>query len=301
MSKRIITFAVVGIFVYASLAHAQMTSTNYEIRWDSVNTGGSDSASSGSYLLRDTSESTLAGTSTSTSYQLDQGYRAGVDDQIITFEVKTQSTSSSRSATALSGLTVTASTGGISVNDFIAVVQDAGASQVAAIGRVASIGAGTLTVDAWKNAGSVPTIDGTGDYVYPLTSTSVAFGDLSSSGVSTSIIAFDVTAANDNGYVVQILEDGNLRSGSNEIDDVSDGSVTTGSEEYGGRSSDTSLASSTFDTLDTAITTSFAQVATESSAQFESRNFVTLKVGVSSSTTTGSYSQILSVVASGNF
>ena len=301
MWSRIFTFAVVGFFVCAPLVQAAMTSTNFEIRWDTIRTGGSDTASSGSYLLRDTAESTVSGSSSSSTYQLTEGYRAGIDDQIITFEVKTQNTSSGRAATALSGLTVTASTSGLSVDDLIAVVQDLGSSQISAIGRIASLGAGTITVDVWKNGGTVPTVDGTNDYVYPLTSTSIAFGTLATSSVSTAIAAFEVTAANDNGYVVQIVEDGNLRSGSNDVSDVADGSVTSGSEEYGARSSDTSISSSTFDTDDTAITTTFTDVATESAAIFESRNFVTIKVAIDGTTSASAYSHIVSLVASGNF
>jgi len=163
MWSRIFTFAVVGFFVCAPLVQAAMTSTNFEIRWDTISTGGSDTASSGSYLLRDTAESTVSGSSSSSTYQLTEGYRAGIDDQIITFEVKTQNTSSGRAATALSGLTVTASTSGLSVDDLIAVVQDLGSSQISAIGRIASLGAGTITVDVWKNGGTVPTVDGTND------------------------------------------------------------------------------------------------------------------------------------------
>lgn len=301
MTKAVIAFALVGFFIWSNFAFAQMSSTNYRIRWDSISVGGSDSASSTSYLLRDTTESTTAGSSTSTSYQLEQGYRAGVDDQIITFEVFSQTTSSGRSATALSGNTVTASTSGISVNDLIALVQDVGASQVAAIGRVSSIGSGTITVDTWMNGGTAPVIDGSNDSVYPLTSTSVSFGTLAMTSLATSLIGFEVSSANDNGYVVQISEDGNLRTTSNAIDDVADGSVSVGVEEYGARSSDTSLASSTFDTADTAFTTSFQDVATTSSASFESRNFVTLKVGISTLTSGGSYSQTISLIASGNF
>lgn len=301
MRSRIITFALVGFFVSAPIAEAAMASTNYEIRWDTLSTGGSDTSASASYLLRDTVETTVAGSAASSSYQLLQGYRAGIDDQLITFEVLAQDTTSRRAATALSGLTVTASTSGISVNDLIVVVQDIGSSQVAAIGRVASIGSGTLTVDAWKNGGTQPAIDGTNDYVYPLTATSIALGELSTSSVVTGIIAFEVTAANDNGYVVQLVEDANPRSGSADIDDVADGSVTAGSEEYGARASDTSIANSTFDTVDTAITTSFQDVATESLASFESRNFVTLKAAINNSTASASYAQTLSFIASGNF
>jgi len=301
MLNRSITFAFVGFFISAHFAQAAMSSTNFEIRWDTVNTGGSDTSSSASYQLRDSVESSVAGSSTSSSYQLQQGYRLAVDDQIITFEVKAQDTGNARAATALSGLTVTAGTTGISVDSLIAVVQDVGSSQVAAIGRVSSLGAGTITVDTWKSGGTTPTIDGVNDYVYPLSSTSIAFGELSVTALKTSIIAFEVSASSDSGYVVQVFEDGNLRVGAESIDDVSDGSVTIGSEEYGARSSDNTISSSTFDTADTAITTTSTDVATESASVYESRNFLTLKAAISSSTSASDYSQTLVLIASGNF
>ncbi|PJE76417.1 hypothetical protein COV05_04665 [Candidatus Uhrbacteria bacterium CG10_big_fil_rev_8_21_14_0_10_48_16] len=299
MKQQIFTFAVVGFFVWASFAQAEMTSGNYIIRWDTVSTGGSDTASSATYLLHDTAESTTAGSSTSSSYELAQGYR--VDTQLLTFEVVAEDTSTGRSATSLSGTTVTADPTGLVVNDLIALVQDEGASEVSAIGRIVSIGAGTITVDVWKNAGSSPVIDGTNDKVYRLSGTSVVFGTLSTSSVSTAIIAFEVTAVNDNGYVVQMYEDGNLRAGSSEIPDVTDGSVSAGSQEYGARSSDTTISTSTFDTADTGITTTFQDVASESTASFESRNFVTLKTSISSATTAGGYAHTISVIASANF
>lgn len=300
MLIRSITFALVGFFVSVPIVQA-MTSTNFEIRWDTVSTGGSDTGSSVSYGLRDTVESALAGTSTSTSFTLQQGYRNGVDDQIISFEVYGQNTALGREATALTGTTVTASTSSISIGELIVVVQNLGASQIVAIGRVISLGSGTITVDAWKNGGTQPTVDGTNDYVYPITSSSIALETLSTTSVTTSIVGFEVTAANENGYVVQVLENGNLLSGTDDVDDVSDGSVSVGSEEYGARSSDTTLSNSTFDTADSAITSTGADVATEPAAIYDSYNFLILKVGISSSTVAGSYTQILSVIVSGNF
>ncbi len=298
---KIYTFAFVGIFVWASFAQAQMSSTNYQIRWDTISTGGSDSATSTSYDLRDTMEIGVSGTGTSTSYQLDQGYRTGVFDQVITFDVFAQDVSSVLVATALSGTTITSDTTGISVNDYIVVIQDLGTSNIAAIGKVSSLGAGTITVDEFKNGGTIPTIDGTNDYVYLLSGSTIAFGDFSSSSIASAVIGWEVTVDNENGYVVQVVEDGEFRSGSDDIDDVADGTVTNGSEEYGARSSDTTIAGSTFDTADTGITSSFQNIATESTFAFNSRNFLTLKTSISSSSNAGSYAHSVSVIASGNF
>jgi len=301
MNYRAFGLILVGIFVFSNSALAAMSSTNYQILWDSVDSGGSDTSSSASYILRDSVGNPAAGSSSSTSYSDQAGYRAGIFDQFLSFDLFTQSNGTQQSATLVAGTTVTTTTSGFSTGDYIALVQDLGASQVTAIGKITSIGAGTITVDAWKNNGTAPTIDGTNDYVYKLTGTSAAFGTFSTSSVSTSVVGFEVTIDDDSGYTVQILEDGELRSGSDTIDEVADGSVTTGSEEYGARSSDTSLTGSTFDTADTAITLSFQDIANESTLQFNSRNFLTLKTAISSSTPSGSYAQVLTFIASGNF
>jgi hypothetical protein len=301
MSKTVFTFAIVGFFLCAQFAQAEMTSTNFKIRWDAVSTGGSDTSSSASYQLRDSVDGSAADKIQSTNYQVDSGYRAGIYDQILTFDVQAQNMASGRAASAVSGTTVTASESGLSVGDMIALIQDQGGSQVVAIGRVNTLGSGSFSVDFWTNNGTAPTIDGTNDYVYPISGTSIAMGDLATGSVSTAVISMEVTIENDNGYVVQIMEDGELRDGVNDISDVADGTVSAGSEEYGARSSDTSISGSTFDTADSAITTTFQDVATVSSAAFESRNFLILKAGIDGSTTAGSYAHTLSIVASGTF
>lgn len=297
-----IAFALVWLFVYGSVASAEMSSSSFLIRWDSVNTGGSDTGSSSSYQLRDTVESVVAGRTSSSSYNLDQGYRGGVFDQVLSFDVRAQNFSNVVSATALSSLTVTVSSvSGISVNDYIAIIQDRGVSQVSAIGKVTSIGSSSLTVDSLTNGGTAPTVDGTNDYVYVLSGATVSYGTLSDSSVSTAIVSFEVSADSASGYVVQINDDGNLRSGSNDIDDVTDGAVAEGSEEFGARSSDTTLASSTFDTADSAMTTSRQDVVTRSSVSMADRSFVTFRASISTSTTAGSYGSVISFIASGNF
>jgi len=301
MRRTVLVWLCVGVFSYAPLAYAEMSSSNFIIRWDSLNSGGSDSSSSASFNVRDTVGESGGGNSDSTSFQIHSGYRQGVNDQVITFDVFAQTNASSRAATASSGTTITCSTAGLAVGDFIALIQDEGASQVSAIGRIISIGGGTITVDELKDGGTAPTIDGTNDFVVKLGSSAAALSTLSSSAVSTAIVGMDVTAEVDGGYTVQIEDDGNLRDGANDINDVADGAVTAGSEEYGGLSSDTSLAGSTFDTQDTAFTQSFQEIATRSGASFESRDFVTLKASISPSTPNGSYAHVLSVIVSGNY
>ncbi|NQV89023.1 MAG: hypothetical protein HQ488_01750 [Parcubacteria group bacterium] len=301
MILRLFTFALVGFFVCTGFVQAEMTSTNYEIRWDTFSTGGSDTSSSSTYLLRDSVDGSGAARSSSSSYTLSHGYREGVNDQVITFDVQVQDRSDERSVSTLSGTTITTSVSGISVSDYVVLVQDKGAAQIAAVGKVISIGASSIVVDSLTNGGIAPTIDGSNDYLYQMDASAIALGTLSSSTFSTGIISMEVSATNDNGYVVQMFEDGDMRAGSNTITDVSDGAVTLGATEYGARSSDVSLASTTFDTVDSAITTTYQDVVTESSASFTSRNFITVKASIAAGAASGSYAQTLSFIASGNF
>jgi hypothetical protein len=291
---------IVGFFGTAMRAAAQMSSTNYEIRWDTVGAGGDNVSSSPSYILRDTVGNAGVGDGSSASYGLRAGYRQGVYDSFIEFSLFSQA-SAVVSATALVGTTVTCTTGSFSVGDMVAVVQDRGVSQVSAIGQIASIGAGSVTLDALRDGGIAPVIDGSSDYVYLLDGTSADFGTLTESTVRTAVVGMEVSTDADAGYVVQIVSDGSLRNGSETIDAVADGSVTAGSEEYGARSSDTSLAGSTFDSSDTAITTTFQDIADRASAAHKDRNFLTLKASIDGETAPGSYGQRLTLVVSGNY
>lgn len=303
MSKLVAAFVLVGFFIYTNPVTAEMTSTNYQIRWDSLTEGGSDTSTSETYGVHDSIGGNALGDSTSETYQTSGGYRAGIFDQILTFDVLLQNSSDSRAVTARSGTTVSiANTTGLSVGGYIALVQDNGASQVSAIGKISSISSGvSLVVDAWTDNGTTPTIDGTNDLLFPLNGSTIALGELSSTSVATALIGYEVTADLESGYSVQVLTSGGFSNGSHSITSVSDGSVTTGSEEYGARSSDTSIATSTFDTQDTALTTSFQDIATEVDAKYDNRHFLTLKAAASSGTASGNYSQSISLIASGNF
>jgi hypothetical protein len=302
MWRQLTTFALVGIFVYAQIAHAAMSSTNYEIRWDAISTGGSDTSNSSSYILRDTAGGSAGSSGSSTSYQLTDGYRAGVFDQILTFDHYIQNRDSQVVASALSGTTVTVtSSSGYSVNDYVVLIQNTGTDQVTAFGRISSIGGSTITLDRLTTAGTTPTIDGVNDFLYPMNASSIAFSTLSNSGLTSIIVSFETTIDNDSGYSIQILEDGQLRVNEQTIDDVTDGSVTIGSEEYGGRSSDSTVANSTFDTQDTAISSIAQEIVTNSTFVFDERSYLTLKTAISSSTQPGNYSQTLTFIVSGNF
>lgn len=295
--------AMLIIWLTSATFHAEssMSSDNFQIQWDSIGPGGEDTSSSATYKVRD-SLGMVQGVSTSTSYREDTGFRAGVYDPTVSFQVFSQNYSSQVAATGLTGTVVTVtSVAGYSVGDFITVIQDQGASQIAAIGRVTVVGGSTLTVDELKDGGTAPVIDGSNDLVYKLSGSSLPFGTFSTSVVNTGVVGWDAAADVSNGYSIYVFEDQNLTSGADTIPDVGDGAVTQGVNEYGARSSDTSLASSTFDTADSAIAGSLQQVASRSDNSLKARDFLTLKVGIDSTQPNGTYTQTLTFVFVGNY
>ncbi|OGH64537.1 MAG: hypothetical protein A3J66_01585 [Candidatus Magasanikbacteria bacterium RIFCSPHIGHO2_02_FULL_47_14] len=70
-----------------------------------------------------------------------------------------------------------------------------------------------------------------------VSTTSVALGQLSTAAVTTGSLVVTVSTDSTTGYTVTVVEDGNLRKGNggdvDNIDDVADGAVTAGVEEYG--------------------------------------------------------------------
>lgn len=303
MRSRIPLLILLMFLVGAENVFSAMTSTNYQIQWDTMSSGGSDSASSSSYQLRDTIGETTIDRSTSTNYDLRAGYRAGVDDQPFSFSLLLQNRNTQVAATTLSGTTATVNTtSGYSVGNYVLLVENEGASQVTSFGKITSISGSNVTVDSWRTLGTQGTLDGNSDYLYLMTTgVSPGFGTLSSSSVATYAFGWELTNMSSNGHTVSIFDSGDFRTSYSEIADVADGSVTAGSDEYGARSSDTTLAGSTFDTQDTAMTTTPQPVGTESSDVYLNRQFVLLKVAISSSATSGTYSTLTTIIATGSF
>jgi len=288
-----------------SVSFAQMTSSNFRIDWDNLSQGGGDTGSSSNYELRDSVGGQALGRITSTSYDVRGGYRGGIYDQTVAFEVLLQDATSQVGASALSGSTVTVSDAtGFSVGDYVAVVQDEGASQVSAMGKISSVSGSDLVLDWLAEGDTSVSVDGTSDYVYALDGTSLSLGSLSSSAVATSIVGWEASTDVPDGYSVYVEENRGLAHSndlSNTITDVSDGTVSAGSEEYGARSSDSSIASTTFDTADTAITTTAQIAADRSAVALRSRDFLTLKAAIAAGTDDGSYSHTISVIYVGDF
>ena len=303
-----LTLAFILVFNARSV-FAQMTSSNYQILWDELSAGGGESTS-GSYIQRGSVGNGSGGNSTSANYSLSPGFRGGVFDPAVAFIPYIEDRTTQVAATNFTGdvLPPAASvevttTSGFAVGDVVLVVGNEGASQTTFMGRLSAILSIPPTlVFATDYVGDFPTVDGTNDFVYRMSPTAtINFGTLSTSSVATHTIGWMATADVTQGYATYLFSDGSLHSGSNVIADVVDGTVSAGSNEYGGRSSDSTLSTSTFDTADTAISTEPALIGSVSTNVFSSLGFVTLKIAVDGTQPTGSYSQTLTTIFVGDY
>ncbi len=283
---------------------AAMSSSNYEIKWDSVSVGGDDISASATYQLRDSIGDQSAGDNSSATYQNTSGYRQGIFDQIATFELFIQYRNSQVAATVLSGDVVSVtSIVGYSVGDMIIVVQNDGDSQTSALGRIESILGTDITLDFLTDSGSVPSVDGSNDYVYKMSGGSLSFGSLTSNDIVTGVIGWEVNADISDGYHVYVYQDHDLRLESDIteiIDGVTDGDVSSGVE-YGARSSDSSLSLSTFDSEDTAFADELQEVGSKDDNSFTSRDYLTSRINVNSLVEDGTYSHTLTFVYVGDY
>src|SRR3989338_11430835 len=126
-------------------------------------------------------------------------------------------------------------------------------------------------------------------------SISLSLGGSPLTTVASDSLALTVTTDSITGYASSISESGNLASGSNDINDAGDGSVTAGSEEYGITTSgtDAQLAS------DTAISGSVS-VASSNIPVSDRATTVTFRAAVAQSTKSGNYSHTVTFTVTAN-
>ena len=169
------------------------------------------------------------------------------------------------------------------------------------MGQISGISGANITIRS-SYSGTTPTIDGSNDMAYRMSQVATnALGTLATSVVTTQIIGWVASADVSQGFGVYAFIDGALRAGSDTLAAVTDGAVTAGDSEYGARSSDATLATSTFDTQDTAFSTTPALVGSTSASSFSNSGFLTLKAAISSSQAGGSYVQTLTTVFVGDY
>lgn len=146
------------------------------------------------------------------------------------------------------------------------------------------------------------------EIVFTISSNTVNLGALNSASVTTGSHTIEIDTNAAGGYQVTVLEDGNLRTGGGEdINDVVGGTVDAGSEEYGLATSksgqditqDTSCGP---DPDNASAITGTAQSVASSTLPIDN-DVTTLCYAASISGTTipGSYSHILTYIATGTF
>ena len=127
---------------------------------------------------------------------------------------------------------------------------------------------------------------------------SIAFGTITSGATASGTTTITTTENATNGYVTTVVGDGHFRNaGGSFIGDVSDGAVTTGTNEYGIGLTGTDRSFSD----DESVTTTPRTVATNAGAVTGSAVVVTFKVAPGSTSAAGSYSQIATFITSGSF
>lgn len=307
MTKRGKIALVAGILYCLSggLVRA-MTSTNFTINWDSINSGGTDNSSSTNFGLRDTLGEQATSFSSSTNFQISAGYRTGdADNTTLSFSIGTQENSTETAYSAFASSTANtvtvSSASGYSVGNLIGVIENKGLSQIVAIGRITSIAGTVLTVDRWDGSPSSLSASPSGgdDFVYRLGGYAIDFGTMSSSVPKTSLTGTRISTSATNGYTVYVNSDGNLRYGSSSfIANVSDGTVSSGSEEYGWRVFGSSATNTGSDVSFATTTTAIQQSA---GATNDERVGLVYKISITNATPAGNFSQSIFYTVTANF
>jgi hypothetical protein len=133
--------------------------------------------------------------------------------------------------------------------------------------------------------------------------TTIDLGTLSTASVSEADQTYTFNSNNTTGVTVQIATDGNLEDGSNDVDYVSDGTVTAGSEEYGVMLDNTTpglVIDSDYAPGDNDIIQSANNIATSSSTVSSATFDINYRASISGSTVAGDYEQVVTVTVATN-
>ncbi|MBD3252017.1 hypothetical protein GF380_06250 [Candidatus Uhrbacteria bacterium] len=282
-----------------------MSSTNYAIEWDSINSGGEDSSSSTNYQLRDTVGEHGTGISSSENYTLGAGYRQGdSQDPFLSIAIGTQENSVQTTWTNFSNSTssvTVASAGSFSTSDYIGVIENRGFGQLVAVGKISGINGNVISVDDWEGepASLSAVASGGDDYVYRMNGNAAQLGVQTVSTESTSMTLTDIATNANNGYTVSVQGDTDLSYSSVSITNVSDGTVSVDAEEYGIETVGT-LGVGTGSDLDIPTSTT-RTIQNSSTYASEDRVAVIYKLSVDAVTPAGDYTQTVLYRVTGNF
>lgn len=294
-----------ALVISTPIAVFGMSSTNYQINWDSINFGGLDVSTSTNYNLRDTIGEHGTGYSDSENYKLKAGYRSGETlEPYLSIDIGTQedniftSWSSFSSSTRIVNVNSTSS---FAIDDYIGVVENEGFAQLVAIGKITNISGNVITVDNWEGEPeSISTSpSGTDDFVYRMNGNQATLGLQTIISESTSLTLTNIASNANNGYNVTIKGVDKLKSGSAIIKDVTDGTVSADSEEYGIEAvGSLAVGGGTDVDIPTSSQRSIQQSATYAD---NDRIGVIYKLSIGPLTPTGNFEQIVEYRVTGNF
>lgn len=128
-----------------------------------------------------------------------------------------------------------------------------------------------------------------------LSSAAIDFGQLTTTSVSTATTTVTVSTDSETGYTLSMSEDGNLRSGSNDIDDVSDGLIVAGEEEYGFILTGSDAVTTTLQALSGSV-----GIASATGTVNQHQVSVQFLASISSTTVQGTYSHIVQFTSTVN-
>ncbi len=303
--------AYLGVFLLIAFSitngvSAAMNSTNYQINFDSINSGGTDFSSSTNYQMSDSLGEQGTGYTSSTNYLLHAGYRQSDEtSEIPTLEfilgAQENNTATAYTAISIAGKTVTvANTTYFVTGTRIGVVENQGLAENFVVGRVTDVNGLILTVDKWEgmtgSIGAVPA--GGNDFVYRTEGHTIALGTLDTLGAA-GIVHTEVSTNAANGYTLQIQADGYLEAdATHHIQDVSDGTVTAGSNEYGARVYGTTATSTG---SDFAVTTSYRDIQKSITTANADRVGMIYKASIDYTIAAGNYQQSVRYLLTANY
>ncbi len=306
MSRIFVICSLICSFFLGSVVFA-MSSTNFYIDWDNLNEGGDDVSTSTNYGIRDTLGDLATGTSTSATYGLSAGYRAGDGGDVLTFVIRAEDNgfvpviytafdSGAKTVTASSVLT-------FSVGDYIAVSEDIGYGEQIAVGKITDITGLVITVDSWNgdNATMSASPSGANDKIFRLPGTVLNFGSVAQGTENVERLISSVFSTVDNGYTVYVHGVSLLQNPLAQIiTPVSDGAVTLGQEEYGAEV----IGSTAFGAgSDGAVTTTLRAIQSRSnpSVTLPDRVAMIYKISINASTFPGTYNQAVVYTLTPNY
>lgn len=222
----------------------------------------------------------------------------GINDTtgVVTFEACAGYISSAAAATIDIEYGTAATTGGTGTNR----VTNPAAGNNKVIYLAGTVGdSGSLAISILSDDQIVVTATVEPTFTFTISTSTCALGTLSTTATSSCSYTATTTSNAEDGYVTTILANDNLKDGTKDIDNVSDGAVTPTSEEYGIGLTGTDRAFAD----NQAVASSTAQtIASDTTGPITSQWIIVTHIAAISATTpAGSYTQTVTLVSTSTY